>query len=143
MISFKFSITNRLKLKKRIRLKFLESCIQCIEFAIFAQAARAHGLVTHMASAAKRTKLDLLALCRAAPAPDALLDCALRCDVNKEHSWCYFPKMPANEAVIFKQFDSNPCESQVCIHAAIEMDEDGPKPLPERQSVELRAIVIF
>ena len=38
-----------------------------------------------MASAAKRTKLDLLALCRAAPAPDALLDCALRCDVNKAH----------------------------------------------------------
>merc|ERR1719379_2123403 len=61
----------------------------------------------------------------------------------KEHGWYYYPKMTATEAVIFKQYDTTARESQVCIHAAIEMDEDGPKPLPERQSVEVRAIVLF
>jgi hypothetical protein len=62
---------------------------------------------------------------------------------KKEHGWYYFPRMTSDEAVIFKQYDSTTRESQVCIHAAIELDEDGPKPLPDRQSVEVRALVLF
>jgi len=61
----------------------------------------------------------------------------------EKHNWLYFPKMVADEAVIFKQFDSTATESQACIHAAIDLEEDGPRPLPERQSVEVRAIVLY
>lgn len=61
----------------------------------------------------------------------------------QKHAWYYFPKMMKDEAVIFKQFDSSTAESQVCIHAAIDLEEDGPRPLPDRQSVEVRAIVLY
>merc|ERR1719247_2245421 len=61
----------------------------------------------------------------------------------EQHGWYYYPKMTANEAVIFKQYDETKSEAQVCIHAAIDLEEDGPKPLPERQSIEVRAIVLF
>ena len=37
-------------------------------------------------SPAKRSRLDLLALCRGAPTPAALLDCAQHCDLNKAPS---------------------------------------------------------
>jgi len=63
-------------------------------------------------------------------------------EVHK-HGWYYFPKMMKDEAVLFKQFDSTTTESQVCIHAAIDLEEDGPRPLPDRQSVEVRAIVLY
>lgn len=62
---------------------------------------------------------------------------------NGKHEWWYFPKMTADEAVIFKQFDSTESESKVCIHAALDVEEDGPQPLPERQSVEVRAFVVY
>ena len=61
---------------------------------------------------------------------------------NAKHDWVYFPKMVATEAVIFKQFDSTKSESTVCIHAACKCDE-GPPPLPPRQSVEVRALVLY
>lgn len=61
---------------------------------------------------------------------------------NEKHDWVYFPKMVATEAVIFKQFDSTTSESTVCIHAACKCDE-GPPPLPPRQSVEVRALVLY
>ena len=35
----------------------------------------------------KRRQLDLIELCKGAPTPAALRECALRCDVNKEHQW--------------------------------------------------------
>lgn len=54
--------------------------------------------------------------------------------------------MEHKEAVIFKQFDSTKIdtESKVCIHAAVaDCDEEGPTPPPPRQSVEVRALVLF
>jgi len=62
---------------------------------------------------------------------------------HENHAWFYFPKMEKHEAVIFKQYDSSSAESQCCIHAAIELQEAGVRPLPERQSVEVRAIVVY
>jgi len=64
---------------------------------------------------------------------------------NSKHEWLYFPKMIADEAVIFKQFDSSTSESESksCIHAAIDLEEQGESPLPPRQSCEVRAIASF
>jgi len=64
-------------------------------------------------------------------------------DKGQNHAWFYFPKMEKHEAVVFKQFDSSSAESQCCIHAAIDLQEAGVRPLPERQSVEVRAIVVY
>lgn len=61
---------------------------------------------------------------------------------NVKHEWLYYPKMTMDEAVIFKQFDSTTSESTVCVHAAVKCDE-GPPPLPPRQSIELRALILF
>jgi len=62
---------------------------------------------------------------------------------NDQHAWFYFPKMMKNEAVIFTQYDSSSSQAQCCIHAAIDVEEIGAQPLPERQSCEVRALVIW
>jgi len=62
---------------------------------------------------------------------------------NSKHGWFYFPKMLKDEAVIFKQYDSSMEEAQVCIHAAIDLEETGPQPTPSRQSIEVRALVLY
>ena len=50
----------------------------------------------------------------------------------------YVPQLKADEAIIFKQFDSTTSESKVCIHTACEIEEEGfPQPLPARKSVEV------
>jgi hypothetical protein len=62
---------------------------------------------------------------------------------SEQHEWCYFPKMLHDEAVIFKQYDSTEKESKECIHSAAEVEEQYSHPLPPRQSVEVRALVLF
>lgn len=59
------------------------------------------------------------------------------------HAWFYYPKMMNDEAVIFKQYDSSGAEAQCCIHAAADLEEIGSQPLPERQSCEVRALVVY
>ena len=59
------------------------------------------------------------------------------------HRWVCLPDMQPTEGVIFKQYDSTECESKQCIHSACEVNEEYAQPLPPRQSVEVRALVLF
>lgn len=59
------------------------------------------------------------------------------------HRWYYFPQMTKNEAIIFKQWDSDTTKpSRLCFHTAFE-DPSAPKDASVRQSIEVRAIVYF
>ena len=54
------------------------------------------------------------------------------------HRWYYFPNMTKSEAILFKQWDSDPeRETNLCFHTAFE-DPTSPKDAPPRQSIELR-----
>lgn len=61
---------------------------------------------------------------------------------SPNHKWFYFPLMTADEALIFKTFDSTNSESinKFTLHTAL--DEVGDVALP-RQSIEIRAFIFF
>ena len=54
------------------------------------------------------------------------------------HKWYYFPQMTKNEAIIFKQMDSDYTKSgRICFHMSVN-DPSVKAPTPPRQSIEVR-----
>lgn len=59
------------------------------------------------------------------------------------HKWYYFPGMAHDEALLFKQADSDHTkQSRLCFHVAVP-DTNAPEGTPPRESIELRCIAIF
>jgi hypothetical protein len=59
---------------------------------------------------------------------------------SPDHQWYYFPDLTANEALIFKTFDSESSVNKFTLHTALEKVGDVSVP---RQSIEIRAFVFF
>ena len=59
------------------------------------------------------------------------------------HEWYYFPHMMQDEVLLFTQFDSDTnAPARFCFHTAFNDPTVDPK-LPQRESVEVRAIAFF
>jgi hypothetical protein len=58
------------------------------------------------------------------------------------HRWFYFPEMEPSEALVFKQYDSDPRAPRFVPHAAFDHPET-PDDAPLRQSIEARVLVVF
>jgi len=74
-------------------------------------------------------------------------DCAeqyrLTAERAEEHQWFYYPHMRRDEVLLFKQFDSDPSRpSRFTFHSSFN-DQDVAAGLPQRESVEVRAMAIF
>jgi hypothetical protein len=62
---------------------------------------------------------------------------------NSSHRWYYFPLMKANEALVFKVYDTDPNVGvKFMAHTAFE-DPTGRANAPARQNIEIRALVFF
>lgn len=61
---------------------------------------------------------------------------------NESHQWHYFPRMVRDEALIFKQFDSNPQVARFTLHSAFDLPEIPPD-APLRESIEARCLVVY
>lgn len=60
-----------------------------------------------------------------------------------QHQWYYFPKMSKNEAILFKQVDSDWTQkSRVCFHMAVR-DLNAPKDAKPRESIEVRMLCFW
>ena len=59
------------------------------------------------------------------------------------HRWYYFPHITRQEAILHKQYDSDPSvPGRFCFHAA-SPDPDAPKNIPARASMEVRGLCFF
>jgi hypothetical protein len=58
------------------------------------------------------------------------------------HSWFYFPRMQADEAILLKCFDSDPARARFTAHSAFD-DPDSPPDAPVRESIEVRTLAFF
>ncbi len=56
--------------------------------------------------------------------------------------WCYFPKLAPDEAILIKGYDSAADVARFTPHSAFE-DPASPADAPERESIEVRALVIY
>jgi hypothetical protein len=63
---------------------------------------------------------------------------------NPKHKWYYFPQVERNEAVLIKAWDSKegPANTRCSLHGAFK-DPSSPPDAPERESIEVRCVVIF
>lgn len=61
---------------------------------------------------------------------------------SPDHRWYYFPNMQPDEALIFKQFDSDQSRVKWAAHSAI-VDPTSPPGAIPRSSIEARVLVIF
>jgi len=60
-----------------------------------------------------------------------------------EHQWYYYPLMTKEEVLLFTQYDSaEDCGARFTFHTAFH-DNAVPADLPQRQSVEVRAMAIY
>ncbi|MYJ70858.1 MAG: hypothetical protein F4092_03620 [Rhodospirillaceae bacterium] len=71
-----------------------------------------------------------------------VIDCRLIHDAGQ--SWCYFPRMTAEEALIFKQYDTRQEEPSLraVYHTAFK-DPTMPPEVTRRKTVEARVLAIF
>ena len=71
-----------------------------------------------------------------------VIDCRLIHDTGQ--SWCYFPRMTADEALIFKQYDTRQEEASLraAYHTAFR-DPTTPPEATRRKTVEARVLAIF
>lgn len=60
---------------------------------------------------------------------------------SPRHAWHYFPRMDRHEALVFKQYDSDPGAARYVPHAAFDLP-DIPPDAPLRESIEARCLVI-
>ncbi|EDQ92326.1 uncharacterized protein MONBRDRAFT_4795 [Monosiga brevicollis MX1] len=59
------------------------------------------------------------------------------------HTWYCFPRMTRNEAILFKQWDSDPTQlARICYHTAFR-DPKAASSAPVRESIEVRCICFF
>jgi len=58
------------------------------------------------------------------------------------HQWHYFPNLSPNEAILLKGYDSDERVTRFTAHAAFD-DPNSPPDAPERESIEIRVLVIY
>jgi len=58
------------------------------------------------------------------------------------HRWAYFSRMPTEEALVFKTYDSDPAQPAQVAHSAFD-DASCPPHVPPRVSIEMRAIAYW
>ncbi|WP_395614097.1 CmcJ/NvfI family oxidoreductase, partial [Allosphingosinicella sp.] len=56
--------------------------------------------------------------------------------------WYYFPQLAPDEAILIKGYDSAEDVARFTAHSAFE-DPQSPANAPERESIEVRALVIY
>jgi hypothetical protein len=61
---------------------------------------------------------------------------------NPRQLWYYFPVMSPAEAILIKSWESSPQAARFSPHGAFE-DPTSPPDAPERESIEVRALVIY
>jgi hypothetical protein len=61
---------------------------------------------------------------------------------SSHHRWFYYPAMASDEALVFKQYDSDRNAPRFVPHAAFD-DPYTPPNAPLRQSIEARCLVVF
>jgi hypothetical protein len=61
---------------------------------------------------------------------------------NPLHRWVYFSEMNRNEALVFKQFDSDASVARYTLHSAFDLP-DIPLDAPLRESIEARCLVVY
>eukprot|EP00656_Telonema_subtile_P045945 TRINITY_DN5221_c0_g2_i1.p1 TRINITY_DN5221_c0_g2~~TRINITY_DN5221_c0_g2_i1.p1 ORF type:complete len:354 (+),score=92.56 TRINITY_DN5221_c0_g2_i1:75-1136(+) len=61
---------------------------------------------------------------------------------SEQHRWVYYPAMQPGECLAFKVFDSSEEAARFSLHAAFK-DPSAASDAPERQSVELRCMVLM
>jgi hypothetical protein len=61
---------------------------------------------------------------------------------SPRHRWFYFPRMEQHEALVFKQYDSDPSAPRFVPHAAFD-DPTTPIGTPPRESIEVRCLLVF
>eukprot|EP00930_Biecheleria_cincta_P086036 TRINITY_DN75405_c0_g1_i1.p1 TRINITY_DN75405_c0_g1~~TRINITY_DN75405_c0_g1_i1.p1 ORF type:complete len:256 (+),score=27.67 TRINITY_DN75405_c0_g1_i1:58-825(+) len=62
--------------------------------------------------------------------------------VGSHQKWFYYPGLTKEEILVFKQYDSCMPAGAGCFHGSFE-DPTAPSDAPPRESIELRAVVIF
>jgi hypothetical protein len=62
-------------------------------------------------------------------------------DFNPAQAWHYFPRLAPDEAILIKGYDSDGGVARFTAHSAFE-DPTSPPDAPERESIEVRALVI-
>ena len=61
---------------------------------------------------------------------------------NPAQRWSYFPLLAPEEAILIKSYESDPGVARFSPHAAFD-DPTSPPGAPERESIEVRALVIY
>ena len=61
---------------------------------------------------------------------------------SPRQAWHYFDRMDRHEALVFKQYDSNPRVARFTPHAAFEHPHTPPG-TPPRESIEARLLVLY
>lgn len=61
---------------------------------------------------------------------------------SPRHRWFYFPEMEADEALLFKCYDSEPTRARFTPHSAFR-DPNAPTPPTPRESIEARTLAFF
>ncbi|MEQ1714371.1 MAG: CmcJ/NvfI family oxidoreductase [Hyphomicrobium sp.] len=61
---------------------------------------------------------------------------------SPKHKWYYFPKMPADQALLLKTFDTDAKRARFMSHSAFE-DPTTPPGAPKRESIEVRTMAFF
>lgn len=61
---------------------------------------------------------------------------------GKDQRWAYFHELQPDEAILFKQYDSDPSQPRFTPHAAFRHPHTPPE-TPPRESVEVRCLVLF
>ncbi|MBV9884736.1 MAG: hypothetical protein JO276_17135 [Sphingomonadaceae bacterium] len=61
---------------------------------------------------------------------------------NPAQRWYYFPRLTPDEAILIKSYESSPEAARFSPHAAFD-DPTSPPCAPERESIEVRALVIY
>jgi hypothetical protein len=59
-----------------------------------------------------------------------------------DHRWFYFPRRAADEAMVFKCYDSDPSVARFTAHSAFD-DPTSPPDASERESIEVRTLAFF
>lgn len=60
---------------------------------------------------------------------------------SPRHAWHYFPRMDRHEALVFKQYDSDPGAARYVPHGAFDLPQ-VPADAPLRESIEARCLVV-
>lgn len=61
---------------------------------------------------------------------------------NKDHSWYYYPDMEKDECILFHVYDKKQDGPRFVFHTAFD-DPTTPEDAPDRESIEVRAIVCY